>query len=97
MLHLAEYLLVNYVLCPFFKERAKERGGCDFPAPLNAEYEQAGLVPCGAYVCKTAHTAPHSLVKTNRRNIIVYKESSALHSTSWNYQILNVDTENIIL
>ena len=46
--------------------------GLDVTTPLNAEYEQAGLVPCGASVCKTAHTAPHSLAKTNRQDIIVY-------------------------
>ena len=51
----------------------------------HAEYEQAGLVPCGAYVCKAEHTAPHRLVKNNRQDIIVYKESSALRSTSWKY------------
>ena len=39
-----------------------------------AEYEQAGLVLCGAFACRLARTAPSRLVKNNRRNIIVYQE-----------------------
>ena len=53
----------------------------------HAEYEQIGLVSCGAYVCRSAHTAPPCLAKINRRNIIFYKESSALHCTFWKYHI----------
>lgn len=40
----------------------------------HAKYEQTGLVSCGASACKPARTAPPSPAKTNRRNIIVYKE-----------------------
>ena len=45
-----------------------------FCSVTHAEYEQAGLVPCGAFACRLARTAPSRLVKNNRRNIIVNQE-----------------------
>ena len=77
-------LTAKVLICPFFKERTKERGGCDSPTPLNAEYERNAAQVSYRPAASPAATLSQS-TEFLRQIFILYKESSALRCTSWKY------------